>query len=388
MRLRSLQNPSHDIVNLLKNIYNTPVSSQSNTSSTSSNIFNSNPSGSSVVFGQKSSFGNQGNSIFAQANQNIFGGTKTNSVFGNQANNVFATNPNQTSGGNVFGQNNANPTMQGSNSIFGGQPANSPVPSGSIFGSSPTNTFSTSGNIFLGKQNSNAFGQSSQSSSIFGSQNTTILQQPNLFNTLPTTQSSSPPPNVFGTSPNTQLQSPPMFGFQNASPQTSENVFGPSPNSQAQPNMFGLQNPLNLQQSSSPNVFGTSPNMPTSIVQPQQQQVPVFQTPSIQTSPQQISTNIFAAATSREVSSPIFPQSISNSPFAKNSSETQSHTTSIFGTRTFNNLAQNQNEPIDREIYSKLEDLTEEEIKWFESEDLNNFNVPDKPPTYEMCFKA
>ncbi|XP_044253350.1 nucleoporin NUP42-like [Tribolium madens] len=40
------------------------------------------------------------------------------------------------------------------------------------------------------------------------------------------------------------------------------------------------------------------------------------------------------------------------------------------------------------DFYSKLEDLTEEEIKWFQSDDLDVMKIPEKPPTYEMCFNV
>jgi len=45
------------------------------------------------------------------------------------------------------------------------------------------------------------------------------------------------------------------------------------------------------------------------------------------------------------------------------------------------------NHTIDQSLYSKLEELDVEERKWFESGALDILNIPDKPPTYDMCFK-
>lgn len=410
LRLKSLQNPSLEIVNILKTIYNTPIASQTSTS-TNPNVFGNNTA-SPTAFSQKASFGSQSNSIFAQASQNmfskpqeqsntggsIFGGTNANNVFGSQTSNLFTANQSQPSSGSIFGQNNANTAMQNTNSIFGQAAINSPVQSGSIFGSSsPSSSFGATNNVFLGNQNTNVFGQSPQSTSIFGSQNSTVvLQQPNLFTTPPSSQPSASSSNIFGidnslkptnvfTAPlNTQLQSSNIFGSQNPSTPQIESVFGTPSNAQST-NLFALQNPSNLQASSSPSVFVPSQNLLANMSQPQQ--TPIFGTAVIPT-PNNTSTSIFGTVANREVN-PAFQQNISsNSPFTKNSSETQLHSTSIFGTGTFTNVTQNQNEPIEEEIYSKLEDLTDEEIKWFESDDINNFNIPEKPPTYEMCFKV
>lgn len=87
----------------------------------------------------------------------------------------------------------------------------------------------------------------------------------------------------------------------------------------------------------------------------------------------------------------------SNSIFSNQAqiAQNQSNSQSIFHNQqqnpanspsVFNN--QMPNAQIDTGIYSKLEDLTESEIKWFQSDDLTIDKIPEKPPTFEMCFKT
>lgn len=81
-----------------------------------------------------------------------------------------------------------------------------------------------------------------------------------------------------------------------------------------------------------------------------------------------------------------------NSQFGGGNKPAFQHSQSIFGnvgTQQQNVLggAAQINKP-NEEFYSKREDLTEEEIKWFESDDLDVSKIPEKPPTYEMCFKV
>lgn len=52
----------------------------------------------------------------------------------------------------------------------------------------------------------------------------------------------------------------------------------------------------------------------------------------------------------------------------------------------FNRLGGPQSQA-NQDFYSKMEDLTEDEIKWFQSDDLDIKSIPEKPPAYEFCFK-
>lgn len=56
------------------------------------------------------------------------------------------------------------------------------------------------------------------------------------------------------------------------------------------------------------------------------------------------------------------------------------------GGNVFNRLGGPQSQP-NQDFYSKMEDLTEDEIKWFQSDDLDIKSIPEKPPAYEFCFK-
>ncbi|XP_060526003.1 nucleoporin NUP42-like isoform X2 [Cylas formicarius] len=42
---------------------------------------------------------------------------------------------------------------------------------------------------------------------------------------------------------------------------------------------------------------------------------------------------------------------------------------------------------IDESLYSREEELTDEEKKWFLSNDMDILKIPEKPPAYSMCFR-
>ncbi|KAJ8958693.1 hypothetical protein NQ318_016420 [Aromia moschata] len=239
-KLKLLQSPSPDIVNMLKAIYNTPPSSHAGvfgSHNTTTNIFANNTNISNSFNQQQQTVVQQpSSSIFAQANQglnvqppavrapSIFGGMSQNvpnigapankPLFGN--NQMLA----QSTDKSIFGQGNTNLTTGGS--IFGGaissQPAN--LPFGSAQG---------------------------HSSSIFGGQTNSSVQQniSSPFGMQPQAQTN----NMFAT-PSTNT---PNFGNQNVAssfgqtaPQTS--IFGPSP--------------MQSMQQTSPNTYGTVLNQP------------------------------------------------------------------------------------------------------------------------------
>ncbi|KAG5894621.1 hypothetical protein JTB14_026152 [Gonioctena quinquepunctata] len=333
MKIKSLQNPSPDAVNLLKNIYDTPPSSQSGVFS--GNIFNS-PNTTSLNQ-QGTGFGAQapqGPSIFAQANQSmfgntqqqqtssqgsfgtagigIFGNTNQKSIFGGQTTNVFGTSQTapQTATSNIFGKSNFSFASSG-NSVFASQP--SPQQSeGSIFGGNANSTLTSQAqvqqSIFV---NQNVFGQSvPQAGSIFGSTAAPEQAQTSIFGS---SQATVQNPQGVGQMVQEQQASANVFG--NIKPQTSASIFG--------------------QQMANNQGFSGTPNPPFGQAKPDIA----------------ASSSIFGG-----------PNTVANS--------------------TFSSV-----QP-DESLYSKLEDLTQEEIKWFESDDLDILKIPEKPPTYQMCFKT
>ncbi|KAK5641081.1 hypothetical protein RI129_009628 [Pyrocoelia pectoralis] len=71
-----------------------------------------------------------------------------------------------------------------------------------------------------------------------------------------------------------------------------------------------------------------------------------------------------------------------SSPFDNSRPQTLAQP-SIFAGNVFGNNAQNFAQ--DESAYSKLEDLNENEIKIFQSENFEFGKIPEKPPTKEMC---
>ncbi|KAJ8925952.1 hypothetical protein NQ315_009805 [Exocentrus adspersus] len=330
MRLKSLQSPSPDIVNLLKCIYDTPASSHcgvygSNTATTTTAFTPQQPS----VFGQQAVFAQPNQSIFGNAlqSQNQFGngtsnsifGSTQNQVFGGQApNSVFGSAPN--SGANIFQQGNANSfSSQSSGSIFGGQVMTPQANTGSIFSGAG------GGSIFGGQQTSPGG---------FGAQQTSTLGM----------QMQQNAGNVFGNN-------------------NFAGGFGQSPQSIFQSSAAGS---LPQQQSPPGNVFQRpqGEGIQNSLFSQQQQAQAIF--------------------TPQNVGGAFNQQSFGQQSVV----DAKSHSNSIFGSNAVSNPAFGQTQPVDESVYSKLEELTEEEIKWFESDDLDVLKIPEKPPTYQMCFKT
>ncbi|CAG9863047.1 unnamed protein product [Phyllotreta striolata] len=278
IKVRSLQNPSPDIINMLVNIYNTPPSSQAGTftGNTQTNV-TSNFSFNSGGINQQNT-----TTLFNQPNQSIFGNTQQN-AFNNQANNVFG-------GSNVNNQNTQNIFANQQSNVFGKVP---PAPTGSIFNQANNN-------------------MSAQSNSIFNTQ---------------------PVPSQTNTG----------SIFTNNQPAHSGNIFANANQNQPAPqaqNIFGAAQPVAASFAPPNNQF----------VQPTQNpQTPMFNQPPANDQPQGFNNNIF-----RNQQNPA-PATLPKQ--------------------------------VDSSIYSKLEDLSEGDIKWFQSDDLDISNIPEKPPTYEMCFK-
>ncbi|RZC31814.1 hypothetical protein BDFB_001306 [Asbolus verrucosus] len=282
MKIKALQNPSPDAVNMLKSIYNTIPSSSFN-----NNQFNAAPT--NPLFSHPPQ--QQQKSVFANpaSNQNVFSGA-------NAPPNVFAPAPQMQQ--NVFAAPNTNPTFaDGQNNVFVNQQA-----AKSVFASPQqvpsNNTVYASNSVFSG---------GAQPVFVHQQQPPVPFQQSSPFNQQQQAQFTAQQQNIF-----------------------HQNQFGVLPNSN---NQFGVTQPPN-------NQYG----VPTS--QPLTDGKPSFQH----------TANIFGNLA------------------------TQPANPNIFGG------AAAQTKP-NENFYSKLEELSEQDVKWFQSDDLDVSKIPEKPPTYEMCFK-
>lgn len=326
MKIRALQNPAPDVVSMLQNIYNTPPSNSSGT-------YGQNPMterGSNLtqhnVFAQnKSPFGQTNENIFQKSSQS----NATSPIFVGGSQNTFTSTFNQ-----------------GQTNLFANAPL-SPPQNQNIFSKTQTSIFgNSSGNNIFGGANPNQTANST--TSIFGSQPPQVAAQQSVFSgTQPTQQST----NIFGsTVPTSQNQT--LFSSQNTN---QHSIFGHQQSPQQ--NVFASQNqpqPIQTQTIFPPqnqqNMFSTNTNNTSPFPNPQPIPTPV------QSTPPNYSASIFgysAANTNAGIS---------------------------FGSTV--------QQPIDENVYSKLEELTDEERKWFESDTLEIMNIPDKPPTYDMCFKV
>lgn len=281
------------MIEVIKNIYNTPVNQ--NNATDSSSIF-----GNSATQLNQPTFSapNNSQSIFAQGNKNLFG-------------NASGQPSHVTSSGNIFG---------------GSSPANIDTQNTThLFPHANTNVGPHAGNSIFGNQNNSiqpctlpntftsTFGQPNQSN-MLNNQSGSIFQQPSTTSPIFGNQSqvvqgsTSPMNNVYRGNPNIPQQTP-AFG---ASPSTPQHI-------QKQTSIFGSQAGVNLNNSS------------------------LFQ---LKTAESTQSTNVFGSSVRPPVTS------------------------------------------FDESLYSKLSDLTEDEIHWFQSDDLDPMKIPEKPPTVEMCFKT
>lgn len=272
----------------------------------------------------------------------------------------------------------------------------------SAFGPAPTafsqSTFPTQNTSIFAQANQNFFSKnavqtqafSNLTNSIFGGQNTdskqqltgqNIFTQPNAnlgsLNTgsiFVNQQSSTPAvtaPNSFQT-PSTFVQpvQPSIFGNQSNTFQqpiaATPNVFGNQTGQQQQ-----ILQPLQQTLLPTTNMFGVNPTLASNLPQ----QMPIFNSTSFVTStPQQ-----------QPQQGSIFGNQHTNS--VNNSPLFQSKSVEI--TNTISGFPRNINAPpYDESLYSKLEELTDAEIKWFQSDDMDPTVIPEKPPTFEMCFKA
>lgn len=375
-KFMALKTPTKEITNILKNIYfnsnanaNEPI--KSNSVFGTSNFGSTNTNN---IFGNTTNQPNNASSIFAKANQSIF----NNSTAPSQ--NIFGaeTKPNTTQ--NIFQQN--------SNSIFGNNQSifNSASSQNSIFGgqaSNSSNVFNTQNASIFNQGNTPLFGQSTAS---FGSptSNTFISQNVN-----PATQNTSPFQNNSFLNQNNSL-----FNQNNPTP----SVFGQNSTTNPQNSIFNQNPPATTsifnQPAASGSIFDQNAQSNNTTQNPTfQNSASNLNQPSIfSQNTQSISNNTNSIFNQSEPTNsnqtPGFNQNAQTSIFNQNNGQT-----SIFGNNSsqgsiFGNSGQtviDQPNPDDENVYSKLEDLTEEEINWFKSDDLDITKIPEKPPTYELC---
>ncbi|CAG9764495.1 unnamed protein product [Ceutorhynchus assimilis] len=267
---------------------------------------------------------------------------------------------------------------------------NTPVPNKNLAQSTSNQQ---SSNIFA-TQNQSTFGQQ-QNTNIFATKNIFGVSETNqatnnvFGNTAP---SATPNQNIFASSGFMGNQSSSNFGV----PQTQNTNFG----NQQPTNIFGSQQPASTNvfatpfgapQQQQPNIFATAPQQPQTMFGAQPTSTPpsVFEHQkqqnifAAQNQPlQNVQPNMFA---SQQQTQNVFAP---NSIIQQNAAPPPDYSASIFGTANTNQGVFGAKQEFDETLYSKLEDLSEAERKWFESDNLDILNIPDKPPTYEMCFKV
>ncbi|GJQ73236.1 hypothetical protein Trydic_g13614 [Trypoxylus dichotomus] len=360
MKVKALQNPTPEIIAMLVQIYNTSLENQGSASTPfgttqnasvfgqNQNIFNQNQSpfnqtqpSSQINFGQtrptnQIGFGQsppQGTSIFAMANQELFGKSPTN-----QQQSIFGVNTGRAST-NVF--NTASPqNTSTTQSIFGTNP--------SVFNNKQTFNSNTNNSIFAKP----SFLPTTQRNNGFITNSTFSSQpQPSAFQN---SSASNTPFNNQTSSNNTVFPStnPQTFSFVKAAANIASPPFG--------------------QQPQQPNLFVSSP--------PQQHASPFQQT----TSNSPIGNSIFKTPTTTPSMFIAQPSVFSNQPI----NTEQKISTSMFNQAPVqnNNVFGGSAEVTDASAYSKLEDLSESEIKSFESASFEFGKIPEKPPTAQMCL--
>ncbi|XP_049826474.1 uncharacterized protein LOC109599327 isoform X2 [Aethina tumida] len=318
MQLKALQNPSPDIINIIKQIYDTPLNNSMAIAAVNrTGGFNS--PNSTFTSPLKSNFNQQGGNTISG---NIFGGfpVQNQPVFsGSQAN--YQQTPVASSSIFANTAQTTTPFVQQPPSIFGGQTTSPFV--------SQQNAYVATNNTFVNQQ---------QQSSIFAQASPPNFVQttsPSVFNQQLSGQTQTSP--FFSQQPG---QNPSVFSQQQ---QQSSNIFGTVSANQNSNNIFAQQS-IHTPQNQQP--FGAAQNTPTS--------------PFGQNQPS--SGSIF----------------VQNSTF-------QQPSQGIFKTGFDNNTRTTVE--VDMSVYSKLEDLTPDEINWFESDTLDVACIPENPPTFEMSRK-
>lgn len=356
IKIISLQTPTLEASNMLKNIY---YCNQNTFNDTQHSVFANKPTvHSSSIFGNtttsntvqqvsfaqpenKNTFGNvqssfqPANPIFGNTNQNltssgqtIFGASAgSQNIFASAAQNIFgSTAPTQ----NIFGNATANQNMfpSSNQNVFTSAAANQ-----NIFTNSATNQ-----NAFIAGQN--FVGSTTNTSSIFGgpTQSQAFGSQPVFQNALPSANTSSAPSSY------------------------TQSIFGSSVTSSPSQTSFG-------------NIF-------------QSQNTASFASPLAATESTAVGINPFQPSSNtpnafQQINSQPFPQvPVQNSVFG-NQNIPQSHSSNIFGNKPSQNTTVNRVD--DPTIYSKIDELTSNDIAQFESKYFEFGKIPVRPPAIEMC---
>ncbi|KAK9680857.1 CCCH-type zinc finger [Popillia japonica] len=357
------QNQPQTQTNFGQNLPQTQTNFGQNQPQTQTN-FGQNQTSAQTNFGQNQTNFTQnqppGTSIFALANQEFFGKNQTNqqnSIFAPQTNantNLFTSAPLQNT--------NQNNMFTGGQSIFNTNQNNA---GNSVFAKSnlPPNTqtlpFNSQNNAFPAQNNT------------FTTQNSIFGPGTNTFNTN-NGFSSQPVASPF------QNQSPTNTPFPNQLPTVSSPILAPTSSQSFSFNKAAASitaSPF-AQQPSQTNIFANNA-VPQNASPFQQQPIIPSNTVSnspFSTSPQSTTPNIFATQSSifNSAQSGNVDPKISNYPFNQSTPEMKG-------------MFAGGLEVIDNSAYSKLEDLTESEIKSFESASFEFGKIPEKPPTAQMC---
>jgi hypothetical protein len=357
-KLNELKMASNDTIQVMAQIYNSsteqkspnqPGSVKPSFSSSASAAPSQNPFGTGI-------FGSSNANQPAMTASNIFGTSASTGSSFQQPSSMFSASNEQKSNfsfaqpkPSLFGQ---SPSM--GSSIFGGAPQNQPQApqSSSIFGQQPA----AQSNIF--GQNSFAPSNPAPSASIFGAQ-----------------QPQQPSASIFGGTQTIQQ------------PQAAQNVFGSfnspqAPQQQQQQSIFGATTTGNIFQ------------------QPAQQQSPFGQIQSPQTQTVQPSSNIFGASMmTQPAPQPVPSQNVfaiqePQNPMQQQQQQSggslftiQQPTTNMPAQTFGGNPFQQQVAPsISETTYSKLEDLTPEEIQQFQAAEFSMGQIPLKPPPQNFCL--
>lgn len=349
-----------------------------------------------------------GHSTFGQQNKtpqtpaNIFGSnTNTGSIFGGgvaagaQTSSIFGATPNQATG---FGVTTSPGTGFGAapkSSIFGGGTGTvqSSVFGGSAAQTNPNPFNNPNSGVFCSGYGSttgaNAFSLSqlgvatpaAQTGNIFGSATNQIAPAASVFGgSQQTTGFGAPQPSGFGTIQSSFAQTQPqpsLFG----QPQPAQSVFQ---STQPTSNPFGS---ATIQSSSSFGVQTTASSHSSGVfgesvfaIQQQQQPAPVFQQSvqqQVQPSFQQTATP-FGAPTTATISSSPFIQPVQQQNIFGNSAVNPSPAQPFGQTTPANEDVKAAN------VYSLLNELTEEQLYWFQADAFEVGKIPTVPPPREM----
>lgn len=359
LKMQSLQNPSTEVSHLLQELYNNAPESLSSPSVYS----NSSPFTSNSPLQSNSGFG-------AAASSSIFGGAAPNFSF---------ALPESKS---IFGNATGSQGVSNSGSIFASpsfSPSNNSV---NIFATASQSLFPSSQTAF---QNTSFFSpqQNSGNSSIFNNQTaTTVVNNP-------FAQPFTNPPLV------NQLS---QFG----APATSQSPFSPPATN---PPLYGASTAIQPP-------FGAATTNPPLYTAPATNPIP-FSTPAINptpfvapaANPPPFGVPFSASATNQPIFVAPVASTTNPSPFANTFAGSNplvqenrsifaqsSQTSSMFGRQTgsantqyFKNDTLKSAKQDDATVYSKLEQLTENEVKYYESPSFEFGKIPEKPPTLQLC---